>query len=178
MSCSFLPGRWSAPRQSDCYGSLERASEQWGTLYARSFHTGNRTSKRMLNGQAQQEAWPSITMLLLCGVLPTHPCFRRLVDTHDVSRPRWARPGLVHPWHRLEEQWRADRGFAAASSPLAADLHRMVAQREAECVIMYQPIALSFPWLHSSCASSQAGFVWQRCHVPSARDKLPTAWYH
>jgi hypothetical protein len=27
MSCSFLPGRWSAPRLSDCYGSLKLASE-------------------------------------------------------------------------------------------------------------------------------------------------------
>ena len=30
-SCSFLPGRWSSPRQSDRYGSLELASQQWGT---------------------------------------------------------------------------------------------------------------------------------------------------
>jgi hypothetical protein len=42
--------------------------------------------------------------------LHTHPCFRRPGDTHDVSRPRWARPGSVHPWHRREELKRADRG--------------------------------------------------------------------
>ena len=113
MSCSFLPGRWSAPRQSDCYGSLERASEQRGTLSARSLHTGNRESKRVLNGRAQQEAWPSITMLVGRCVLPTHSCFRRPGDNHGVTRPRQAGPGSVHPWPRREEQKRADRGSAA-----------------------------------------------------------------
>ena len=55
----------------------------------------------MLNGRVQQEPWPNNTMLVGCSVLPIHPSFRRLGDNHDVSRPRWARPGSVRPWHRL-----------------------------------------------------------------------------
>ena len=113
MSCSFLPGRWSSPRQYDRFGSLKLASEHRGTLYARSRRPDNRASKRMLNGRARQEAWPNVTMLVGLGVLLTYPSFRRLGNIHDVTRLRQAGPGSVRPWPRREEQKPADRGSAA-----------------------------------------------------------------
>ena len=100
---------------SDRNGSLERAFEHRGTLYARSRHPDNRASKRMLNGRARQEAWPNVTMLASLGALRTYPSFRRLGNIHDVTHLRQAGPGSVRPWPRQEEQKQADRGSAAAS---------------------------------------------------------------